>query len=56
MNGYGKPIVIRNLKYFIKDFDWRYSLHDQYISKSSISLIDSENDYLSDLVSIKVQR
>ena len=51
MNGYGKPIVIRNLKYFIKDFDWRNEVH-----KSSISLIDSENDYLSDLVSIKVQR
>ena len=56
LNGYGKSIFIRNLKYFLKDFDCRNKVHDQHVSKSSPSLNDSVNDSLSDLVSIKVQR
>ena len=55
MNGQGKPIFIRNLKNFSKDFDWQSQALDQYVSKSS-PLSDSVNDSLSDLVSIKVQQ
>ena len=55
LNGQGKPIFIRNLKNFSKDFDWQSQALDQYVSKSS-PLSDSVNDSLSDLVSIKVQQ
>ena len=56
MNGYGKSIPIRNLKKFLKDFDWRSEVHDQHVSKSSYFLTDSVNNSLSDLVSVNVQR
>ena len=56
LNGYGKSIFIRNLKMFLKDFDWQSEVHDQQVSKSSSSLTDSVNDSLSDLVIIKLQR
>ena len=56
MNSYEKSIFIRNLKEFLKDFEWRSEVHDQHVSKSSSSSTDSVNGFLSDLVSNKVQR
>ena len=56
MNGYGKSIHIRNLKNFLKDFNWRSEFDDQHVSKNYHFLTDSVNNSLRDLVSVNVQR
>ena len=55
LNAHSKSIFVRNLKFFLKKFNWR-SIWDNWDKVKSSPLFDPEINSLSDVTSIKLQQ